>query len=461
MSIRQTAGAAVAASLLVYAAAHAQTNLVVNGDFEKTTDPWYGQIQRDQKPVRVPELLAREPADTPDKSAGALKVTVRKDPSAYYPSHGAGAFCPLSEQIAADTDATVVFWAKSLSGPKVLGIQRAAGGGGVTIVLTDTWAKYEVVFRSAFETNALVFGVVPQNVPGIQQLADGEFLLDNLSVVTVLPDVTQADVSYGPHPRQKFDFWRAPGTTSAPVLVFIHGGGWLGGDKVFPSFRATVARLHRRGVSAATVNYRYSSEAPLPAPVHDAARAIQYLRSKAAEWGVDKTRIAATGDSAGGCTVLWLATHDDLADPQSVDPVARESTRLCGGVAFGAQSTIDPLVIRRDVYETALAHQMICRGAGFPDNKAMDAGYDKAAALYHEFSPINHLSADDPPTWLSYTGPVTDPAEGIHSSRFGVIFKKRADEVGATCYLGIHKNPELYPKPPEMWEFLYGVLKGG
>jgi acetyl esterase/lipase len=341
-----------------------------------------------------------------------------------------------------------------------LGIQRISGGGGVTVALTDQWAKYESTLKTPFETNALAFGLVPQNVPGIQQLAEGEFLLDNLSVKAVLPTVTHADVSYGPHPRQKFDFWRAPGTAPTPVLVFVHGGGWLGSDKnQYNGFRATVQRLHRRGVSAANVNYRYSSEAPLPAPVHDAARAIQYLRSKAADWGIDKTRFAATGDSAGGCTVLWLATHDDLADPQSADPVARESTRLCGVVASGAQTTIDPVVIRRDVYETALAHQMICRGAGFPDNKAMDAGYEKAKAIYYEFSPINHLSADDPPVWMNYYGPVTDPGEGIHSSRFGVIFKKRADEVGVTCHLNIQKNPELYPKVPEMWEFIFGVLK--
>ena len=458
--MRKICGIVFAGTLLLIAAAQAQTNLVVNGDFEKTLEPWYGQKQDNQKVVRAPEFLAQETKDTPDQSAGALKVTIKKDAKCYYPSHAAGAHCPLSEQIPADKDATVAFWAKSLSGAKVLGIQRSCGGGGVVVMLTETWAKYELVFRSPFETGTLVFGLVPQNLPGIQQLADGEFLLDKLSVTTVLPEVTQADVSYGPHPRQKFDFWRAPGKDPAPVLVFIHGGGWLGGDKSgYPGFRATVDRLHRRGVSVANVNYRYSSEAILPAPVHDAARAIQLLRSKAAEWGIDKTRIAATGDSAGGCTVLWLATHDDLADPKSADPVARESTRLCGAVAIGAQSTIDPVVIRRDVYETALAHQMICRGAGFPDNKAMDAGYEKAKDLYHEFSPINHLSAGDPPVWMAYTGPVTDPAEGIHSSRFGVIFKKRADEVGVTCYIGINKNPEMYPKPPEMWDFLYDVLK--
>ncbi|MCG2659426.1 MAG: alpha/beta hydrolase [Kiritimatiellae bacterium] len=457
----KTAGIAIVGSMLVIAASHAQSNLVINGDFEKTTEPWYGQKQDIQKVVRAPEMIAHETKDTPDKSAGALKVTIKKDANCFYRSHGAGAICNLSEVIPADKSAKVIFWAKSLSGPKVLSVHRLSGGGSDTVLIEEKWKKHEITLCLPFDTGAFVFSLVPRSVPGIQELTEGEFLLDNVSVlVWGLPEPTLTNVSYGPHERQVLDFWRAPVSNPAPVLVFIHGGGWLHGDKgPNAGFRATVDKLHKHGVSVASINYRYSTQAPLPAPVHDAARAIQFLRSKASELGIDKTRIAAYGGSAGGCTALWLATHHDLADPQSADPVARESTRLCGAVALSAQTTIDPVVIRRDVYETAINHAMICRSAGFANNKAMDAGYEKAAALYREFSPINHLSADDPPTLLRYTGPVTDPKEGIHSSRFGVIFKKRADEVGVPCHIKIQKNPDMYPKPPDMWDFLFEVMK--
>ena len=437
----------------------APANLVINGDFEKTTDPWYGQKYDTQKSVRAPEMMALETKDTPDNSAGALKVTVKKDPNYVYISHGAGAICPLNDSIPADKTATVTFWAKSLAGSKILSVNRIGGGGWSTVAIGDKWEKHEIAFISPHTTGTLGFSLVSSRVPGIQPVVEGEFLLDNVKVLVELPEPTLSNVSYGPHEKQVLDFWRAPGSKPAPVLVFIHGGGWLHSGKYWDGIRATVYMLHQHGVSVASIDYRYSTDAPLPAPVHDAARAIQLLRFKASEWGIDKTRIAATGGSAGGCTALWLATHDDLADPQSADPVARESTRLCGASATSAQTTIDPVVIRRDVYETAVAHAMICRAGGFPDNKAMDAGYEKAAALYREFSPINHLSADDPPIWLSYQGPVTDAREGIHSSRFGVIFKKRADEVGVTCHIGITKNPELYPKAPGEWDFLFDVLK--
>ena len=89
-----------------------------------------------------------------------------------------------------------------------------------------------------------------------------------------------------------------------------------------------------KGISVAAINYRYTQngvedkvEPPVKAPLGDAARALQFVRSKAAEWNLDKQRIGATGGSAGACTSLWLAFHDDMADPKSDDPVARESTR--------------------------------------------------------------------------------------------------------------------------------------
>ncbi len=101
------------------------------------------------------------------------------------------------------------------------------------------------------------------------------------------------------------------------------------------------------GISVAAVNYRYISQAqdvspPVKAPLHDAARALQFVRSKAGEWNIDKTRIGANGGSAGACSSLWLAFHDDLADAKSDDPIARESTRLWCAAVDGAQTTLDP-----------------------------------------------------------------------------------------------------------------------
>ena len=110
-----------------------------------------------------------------------------------------------------------------------------------------------------------------------------------------------------------------------------------------------MAALLEAKISVVAINYRLIKHAhenkvepPVKAPLHDAARALQFVRSKVKEWNLDKERIGAAGGSAGACSSLWLAFHDDMADPDSEDPVATESTRLYCAAVIGAQTTLDP-----------------------------------------------------------------------------------------------------------------------
>src|SRR4029077_2521824 len=105
--------------------------------------------------------------------------------------------------------------------------------------------------------------------------------------------------------------------------VFIHGGGFRGGDKSNLSAELLTGCL-ANGLSVMAVNYRLSPEVHYPAHYHDCARAIQFARSKAGEWNLDAKRVGATGGSAGACTSLWLGVHPDPADPQSRGPIAHE-----------------------------------------------------------------------------------------------------------------------------------------
>jgi acetyl esterase len=102
----------------------------------------------------------------------------------------------------------------------------------------------------------------------------------------------------------------------------------------------------KSGISVVTITYRLSDEAKAPAPFLDGARAIQFIRFKAKEWNLDPQRIAATGMSAGAGISLWLGFHDDLADPNSPDPVLRQSTRLTCMAVYMAQTSHDPRFIR-------------------------------------------------------------------------------------------------------------------
>ena len=256
------------------------------------------------------------------------------------------------------------------------------------------------------------------------------------------PAPTLAELSYGPHAANVLDFWKAEGDGPRPLLVYIHGGGWRGGDKQRSS--AAYVPFLDRGVSYAAVNYRLSGEASLPAPVHDAARAIQFIRSKAEEWNIDPDRIALTGGSAGACSSMWILLHDDLADPDADDPVLRQSTRVTAAAVSGGQTSIDPMVIEPWLGPNVLKHSMIWTSVGAATMEAALEDYDQYRELYEEFSPYNHLDADDPPLFMTYGNNMTLPSEnaghGIHHPVYGVKMQEKADELEHECYLLIPRR---------------------
>ena len=256
---------------------------------------------------------------------------------------------------------------------------------------------------------------------------------------------TYANIPYGKDGRNVLDFWQAKGEGPRPLVVYIHGGGWEKGDK--KSMKNATTFLEK-GISVASINYRLLNTDPLPAPVYDAARAVQFLRSKAREWNIDKENVVLAGGSAGGCSSLWIATHDDLANPMAKDPVERESTRVQGVGVLSAQTSIDPEVIEPWIGPNVFL-SMIYRAVGEDSVEAMKVNYNKHKALYHEFSPINHLSPDDPPIFLEYLAdpefmavPATSLNYGIHHGLFGIKFKEKSEDVG-------HNRVELRIKDHE------------
>jgi acetyl esterase/lipase len=288
-------------------------------------------------------------------------------------------------------------------------------------------------------TLALLVGLFA--VPGSLLAADA---------VEPLPP-TYADVSYGPDARNVLDFWKAEGQGPRPLLVYIHGGGWTGGDKKREP--AAIRPFLQKGISYAAINYRLSGQAPLPAPVHDAARAIQFLRTKAAEWNINDKRIALTGGSAGACTSMWILLHDDLADPDAKDPVLRQSTRVTAAAVASGQTSIDPKVIEGWLGPNVLQHRMINMAVGEKTIEDALKNYDKHQPLYIEFSPYNHVDAKDPPLLMTYGNNMKLPSEnaghGIHHPVYGVKLKEKSDKVGHECHLlipGVSKS-DKYASP--------------
>ncbi len=244
------------------------------------------------------------------------------------------------------------------------------------------------------------------------------------------PEPTHRDVAYGPHERNVVDFYQARSDAPAPVLVYFHGGGFRGGDK-----RGIDLGLYRlcmeSGISVAAANYRLTQHAPYPAQMHDSARAIQFLRSRAEAWNVDPDRLAAYGGSAGAGISLWLAFHDDMRETASGDPVARQSTRLSCAIGLGAQSTYDPREIRAIVPGRACDHPALRYLFAVPEDFDWDkAEIDEAlSAKMQDASPMTHLTKDDPPA-LVYHNTEQDRPGDIHHGNFGRVLKERMDALG-------------------------------
>ncbi len=270
---------------------------------------------------------------------------------------------------------------------------------------------------------------------------------------------THRDVSYGDHSRNVLNFWQAPGDGPRPLLVFIHGGGWTQGN--MPGSARQFIPFLERGISVAAINYRLSSDEPLPAPVHDAARAIQYLRSQARALNIDTNRIAVTGGSAGGCTAMWLLFREDMADPSSPDPVLRESTRVIAAAVSNAQASIDPKVVAEWVGPQILRHRMIWTAVGEPDMASALENYEEHRETYAEFSPYNHVSPGDPPLLMTYSHGMALPAvnanHAIHHPVFGVKMRQKALGYGNEMHLLVDDGPRYsdYDTPTD---FLIGKL---
>ena len=259
-----------------------------------------------------------------------------------------------------------------------------------------------------------------------------------------VPKPTQSEVSYGKHERNVLDFWKAKSKKPSPVAFIIHGGGWKGGSKERLDRFADANALLKAGISVAAINYRYVTDdesPPVKAPLHDAARALQFIRSKAKEWNIDKTRIGAAGGSAGACSSLWLAFHDDLANPKSKDPVLRESSRLQCAAVIGAQTTLDPKQMKEWTPNSKYG------GHAFglhPFEKFLESR-KKILPWIKEYSPYANVSSDDPPVFLEYKTP---PAIGkiqrdpTHTSNFGLKLLEHCLAKGVHCELYYPTGPK-------------------
>lgn len=174
------------------------------------------------------------------------------------------------------------------------------------------------------------------------------------------PGAQGEDLCYGPAEwdeptlngrrlQQAFDFYRAPISAPAPLVIWAHPNG--SSKRIVPDgelYKALVSPALAAGFSFASIEFRHpvtnEAEADSPTnpgvPHRDIARAIQFIRANANALGIDKRNVFFVGGSRGTLT-LWTALQDDMAIPDSADPVARQSTRVNAVFGVNAQTTYD------------------------------------------------------------------------------------------------------------------------
>jgi acetyl esterase len=284
---------------------------------------------------------------------------------------------------------------------------------------------------------------------------------------------THANVKYGEHERQVFDIWLADSSKPTPLAIYIHGGGFSSGSK--DKLKADqLSQLLESGISVAAINYRYKTIAPLPAAHHDARRALQFMRSKAGDWNIDKNKVATFGGSAGAQICMWLAFTDDMAKPDSSDPIERESTRLTCVATAGGQTSNSPEFWEKTIgpllgeSKTTASLLLPFNGERDPEKvriamwgaKTLEEANETAA----RHAAMNIVSADDPPIFMSYgsspgSKPPTDRTKLrgwlIHHVNLGIALKEKTDALKLEAHL---KYPGAKTKYESQVEFFVDKL---
>jgi acetyl esterase/lipase len=220
-----------------------------------------------------------------------------------------------------------------------------------------------------------------------------------------------------------------------PVVVFLHGGGWRMGSRhsLGPSYAATgpFERVAQAGIAVASVDYRLSGEATWPAQLHDAKAAVRWLRTRAADLGIDPHRIAAWGESAGGHLAELLGLTDG-------DPA------LEGDVGFvGAPSGVAAVVAWYAPSDVAAVATDTGADPADPttrESQLLGAPAPTVPDLAAQASPITHVSPDAPPFLLLH-GAADRFVPCVQSERL----HRALEEAGVEVEL------DLYEDADHMW----------
>ena len=201
--------------------------------------------------------------------------------------------------------------------------------------------------------------------------------------VTVYRDV--AYVTDG-HERQKLDLYVPDTGENLPLLIWVHGGAWRGGDKTHYNPKEYL----KAGYAGASINYRLSQHAVFPAQIEDVKAAVRWLRANADIYRLDPNRFAAWGSSAGGHLVAMLGTTGDVAEFE-VGKNLEVSSRIQAVVNYFGPTDF----LQMDAH--SLPDGLVHDAPDSPESQLVGGPIQEHKDRVARANPITYVSKDDPP----------------------------------------------------------------
>jgi acetyl esterase/lipase len=207
---------------------------------------------------------------------------------------------------------------------------------------------------------------------------------------------TYSNLDYGGrgNTRQFLDLYLPSGLTRpAPLVVFIHGGGWQSGSK--GGAMTWCDTLRARGYAVADINYRLSSDSVFPAQIHDCKAAVRWLKARAAQYFLDTSAVGVMGPSAGGHLAALVGTSggvDSLEDWRLGDPHATSRVHAVadfyGPVDF---LQMDPFV------PPSCVNPQRHDDPNSPESRLLGCWISTCPARVRAANPLTYLDRFDPP----------------------------------------------------------------
>lgn len=254
---------------------------------------------------------------------------------------------------------------------------------------------------------AVVLIISLVNIVSTNQDGIGEKSEDKPSMRTEMPKGTKVyrDMAYvsNPHERQKLDLYIPPREKNLPLIINIHGGAWMMGNKS----DAVPLSFLSEGYAVASINYRLSQHAIFPAQIEDCKSAVRWLRKNASKFGIDPDRFGVIGASAGGHLSALLGTTGDVKE-FDVGENLDVSSRVQAVVdLFGPTDLLQ-------MDDHRLPNGMIHNLPSSPESLLIGGNIQENKEKAMKANPITYVTKDDPPFLIIHGD--SDPIVPHHQS---------------------------------------------